>query len=407
MRIDEGGGPPQYPVVKPPAVPPAKPQSSPESSSAGGGYYRDAFERLPPPPPTAPPVNLARPPTGSGISFSTWHHLPPEDRQAVWDDYLRSHQTGAAGVAPLPASPTNPALASFLGQHPDMATNQDFIDYFWKDEGGTGHAGWEALVAGCAGLGLKPADVTNYRSAAIRDLAYPPAPPDGSLPLTAEAAKRYHLVEFTDPTYNPTGPGSSVNCGPAALAMALDTQGLVPPGLTPEQRIDYARGLMFGTSNEDVVVQGRTVHLLDQDHETTDSPDIEKGAEAAGLTAQQETGWKELDAALAAGKPIVAFGDCYPAWKKQFPTTEGRYGSGEIAHFISIVGKTAAGGYVVCDPMFTGGPVEMTRDQLAVFFSKGGDKGDNGDNTPGFVSMDPVKATPSPTPLGRYPQQIR
>jgi hypothetical protein len=107
---------------------------------------------------------------------------------------------------------------------------------------------------------------------------------------------------------------------------------------------------------------------------------------------------------------VVAYGDCYPSWKKQFPKTEGRYGGGEIAHFIAILGKTQDGRYIVCDPMFTGGPVEMTRDQLSVFFSKGGDKGDNGDNTPGFVSMDPVKRVPTEVPseweLRRYRYQM-
>jgi hypothetical protein len=56
--------------------------------------------------------------------------------------------------------------------------------------------------------------------------------------------------------------------------------------------------------------------------------------------------------------------------------------------------------------MFTGGPVEMTRDQLAFFFSKGGDKGDNGDNTPYFVSMDPVKQDPSDREFRLYRYQM-
>ena len=416
MRIEDGGGPPQRPAAKPPAVPAEKPQA-PKASPTQSEYYRDTYERLPPnpatqpgagtpPPPTTPAVNLNRPPAGSNVSANTWRHLPPEDRQAIWDDYLRSQQTSAASGPTVPAGCTNPALATFLGQHDDMVTNQDFIDYFWNDEGSTGRKGWDALAAGCAELGLKPSDVTNYRSAAIRDLAYPPPPPDGSLPLTAEEARRYHLVEFTDPTYNPTGPGSSLNCGPASLAMALDTQGLLPPGLTPEQKIDYARGLMFDTHNKEIVVQNRTVWLLDADGDTSDNSNVLNGATAAGLTAQQETGWAELDAALTAGKPVVAYGDCYPSWKKQFPKTDGRYGGGEIAHFIAILGKTQDGQYIVCDPMFTGGPVEMTRDQLSVFFSKGGDKGDNGDNTPGFVSMDPVRQVPSERELRRYRYQV-
>jgi hypothetical protein len=48
------------------------------------------------------------------------------------------------------------------------------------------------------------------------------------------------------------------------------------------------------------------------------------GATAADLTAQEQTGWAELNAALAAGKPVVAYGDCYPSWKKQFAETVAR-----------------------------------------------------------------------------------
>jgi hypothetical protein len=415
--IEDGSGPPRrVPFVRPPAAQPPRPQQPQRSPT--NPYYTDAYERILPgsvtlplsgagtPHPITPAVDINRPPPGSDIPASAWHHLSPEDRQAIWDEYLRAQQTGTAGAAAAPPNCTNPDLAAFLAQHPDIVTNQDFIEYFWEDKGNTGRSGWDALAAGCAELHLKPSDVTNYRTAAIRDLAYPPPPPDGSLPLTAEEARRYHLVEFTDPTYNPTGPASSVNCGPASLAMALDTQGLMPPGLTPEQRIDYARALMYGTHNQEIEVLGRTVYLLDSDGATTGSGDVLNGAVAAGLTARQESGWAELNTALGAGRPVVASGDCYPAWKRQFPADNGRYGSGEIEHFIAILGRTADGRYIVCDPMFTGGPVEMTRDQLAFFFSKGGDKGDNGDNTPYFVSMDPVKQDPSDREFRLYRYQM-
>ena len=340
-----------------------------------------------PPTSSTPPsstANLRRPPTDE-ITAQEWRHMPLEDRQAVWDDYLRSQSTVPAGGSTVPPASTNPDLAAFLAQHDDLVTNQDFIEYFWNDKGGTGRKGWDGLAAACAELGIKPEEVTNFRSAGIRDLAYPPPVPDGSLPMTPEEARRFHIVQFTDPTYNPTGPASSVNCGPASLAMALDTQGVLPQGLTPEQKVDYARALMYGTHNQEVVVQGQTVQLLDKDHDTTGSPSIVAGATAAGLTAQEQTGWSELNTALVDGKPVVAFGDCYQGWKDQFADAEGRYGGGEIAHFISILGRSADGQYIVNDPMFTGGPVEMTRDELAVFFNK------DGDNTPGFISMDPVQ----------------
>ena len=35
-----------------------------------------------------------------------------------------------------------------------------------------------------------------------------------------------------------------------------------------------------------------------------------------------------------------------------------------------MLGKTAEGKYLVADPMFSGGTVELSRDQLAVFFAR-------------------------------------
>ena len=56
-------------------------------------------------------------------------------------------------------------------------------------------------------------------------------------------------------------------------------------------------------------------------------------------------------------------------WRDQFPQ---RVGSGDISHISTVLGKTPQGKYIVADPMHTGGPVEMTREQLAVFFRKNG-----------------------------------
>lgn len=309
-------------------------------------------------------------------------HLPPEDLEA-------------ARQCPPPPVPSNPALARFLEQHPEIKTNQDFISH-WYDQGG-----WGALVKGCEEVGIAPADVTNYRSAAIRDLAYPPPPPDGSLPMTAAEADRFHIVQYANPTYNPTGPDASKNCGPASLAMVLDSQGKMPPGLTPEQKVDYARALMFpdDAAIEHIEVGGAQIPQLNEDAATTGKEDIERGAEQAGLQADVRSDWYQLDEALRAGNPIVAFGDCYEAWKLEFPD-RGLYGGGEIPHFIAILGKTADGNYIVSDPMYRGGPVEMTRDDLAVYFNK------DDDNTPRFVAIESTGETPA-TPAEDVPVRMR
>lgn len=200
----------------------------------------------------------------------------------------------------------------------------------------------------------------------------PASPPSGGLPTSAAEANGTHLTQFLDPTYNPTGPLGSANCGPASLAMTLDTLGKMPPGLTPEQRIDYARSLMNpGTPPTSYVTasDGTSVPQLDTDAAYSNVGQLETAASSLGVPTSNGSGWDALDAALASGKPVIANGNAYQGWRDQFPHTNGhRYGSGDVGHFNTILGKTPDGKYIVSDPMYTGGPVEMTRDQLAAFF---------------------------------------
>lgn len=194
----------------------------------------------------------------------------------------------------------------------------------------------------------------------------------GGLPTSAAAANEHHVTQFIDPQYNPSGPLGSANCGPASLAMTLDTLGKLPPGLSPEQRIDYARSLMNPATPPTSYVtdsNGTSVPQLDTDSAYSNVGQLETAASSLGVPTTNGSGWDQLDATLAAGKPVVANGNAYQAWRDQFPHTGGkRYGSGDVQHFNTILGKTPDGKYVVSDPMYTGGPVEMTREQLGVFF---------------------------------------
>jgi hypothetical protein len=112
---------------------------------------------------------------------------------------------------------------------------------------------------------------------------------------------------------------------------------------------------------------GREVPMLDRDHDLTRGQMIPTGITAAGGTPQKGEGWEALDAELAAGRPVMASGYTNKEWRDQFPE---RMGRGDIGHLNAIMGKTADGKYIVADPLHTGGPVEMTKDQLSKFFSK-------------------------------------
>jgi hypothetical protein len=84
---------------------------------------------------------------------------------------------------------------------------------------------------------------------------------------------------------------------------------------------------------------------------------------------------------LALTVVLSAWGWWGSQWRSQFPNY---YSNNATDHFISIVGKTPNGNYLVLDPIYRGGAVEMSRARLAVFFSYGG-SGHNG--TPYFITV--------------------
>ncbi|MHB8873156.1 MAG: C39 family peptidase [Myxococcaceae bacterium] len=281
-----------------------------------------------------------------------------------------------AGPAPddpaAPAAPAgpdgqivlNPALASYLAEHPVIQTVQNLVNATWSK--GT-------FYSTCESLGLDAKEVLNYRTAYLKDWAVVRQPPPGTIPRTVEEANAYHLTQYnTAPfgtdynRYFTSGNDFSNNCGPAALAMAMKAQGKMPADLNSEQQIDYARALISGTSNKEVTINGNTYKLLDKDGDTVGYGEVVNGAKRAGLNAEHAYGWGALNDALAAGHPVVAAGTISETWKDQFP--EGHYGSaGKVGHFIAVMGKTAEGNYIVSDPMFANGAVEMTPAQLKVF----------------------------------------
>ncbi|WP_347402652.1 peptidoglycan-binding protein [Corallococcus macrosporus] len=187
--------------------------------------------------------------------------------------------------------------------------------------------------------------------------------------MSAEAA---FITQFTS-EYNPHGPSGSTNCGPASLAMSLAYTGHMPPGLTKEQQVDHARALMCPRRTSEFTFvnasDGTRVPLLDRDHEFTGGTMVADGIKGAGLTSRYGQGWESLDQQLAAGNPVIANGATNAAWRSQFPE---RMGRGDVAHLNAILAKTPDGKYLVADPLHTGGPVAMTRQQLSVFFSPTG-----------------------------------
>jgi Peptidase_C39 like family len=164
--------------------------------------------------------------------------------------------------------------------------------------------------------------------------------------------------------YNTDGPNGSRNCGPTSVAMIMKWLGKEPANLSTQGSINLARRNMGMVGNEDA-----------------NENQLVTGLRNAGLQVAnhfRDGNWQQLDQDLAAGKPVVAWGFYGAAWRNQFPSYSltGGVSNDGTDHLNAILGKTANGNYVVADPMYRGGAVEMTRSQLAVFFSYG--KGHDG-----------------------------
>ena len=174
-----------------------------------------------------------------------------------------------------------------------------------------------------------------------------PEPKTTGLPSSAAQAKPYFRYQFTP------GVGSSGECGPASLAMTLAALGLEPSGLSVVASINRANSLIGFRAKAGF----------------TSDREIETGIINAGATPENLVGWNALDRSLSQGKPFIAFGRITQDWLNQFsPKINNR----DVDHIIAILGKTTNGRYIVADPAYTYGPVEMTQSQLAVFFRKYG-----------------------------------
>jgi hypothetical protein len=81
-----------------------------------------------------------------------------------------------------------------------------------------------------------------------------------------------------------------------------------------------------------------------------------------------------VDQALARGNPVILGG--YGAWTAwgSSQLAAGNYLNGRDpgGHFVSVLGKTADGQYLVGDPLVKGGTLTVSAQQLATFYGSSG-----------------------------------
>lgn len=197
-----------------------------------------------------------------------------------------------------------------------------------------------------------------------------------TLPSTIDQANSFFKLQYYDVTYNSTSPNNNPNiiggnksftnnCGPTSLAMVMNTLGLEPKNVSVETSIDHARYLMYGKPGNASERQG--IKVVDEDWRTTNWKQLDAGIRNAGGTSEEVRSWAILDQNINLGKPMILYGQYDSVWRNQFPNRN-LTSNTNAAHFIALLGKTGSGKYIVADPLYRGGTVEMTKAQLTVFF---------------------------------------
>lgn len=213
-----------------------------------------------------------------------------------------------------------------------------------------------------AATGAGSGAVTTARAAAT-GVATPVA--RSAAPATTAAPTRdywsVHLSQYRN-RFNPNGPAMAPNCGPASVAMALRMIGLDVPGAqgARDQRvIDRAR--IIATGRNDTRVG------------TTDT-ELERVVNAAGGRWSESTNLEQLLGWARQGTPVILAGNPSQAWNR-------RYSSGQVypfdgGHWVVVSGYDArTGWYVVNDPLSAIGPIYVSREELATYFSRNGGLG--------------------------------
>lgn len=319
-----------------------------------------------------PPLSaLSRPPAPPPAPFArdTFEQRPSTNSSTVVSRYQGPEEAASGG-----RSVENEVLQTFLAEHPEIKTAQDLIDYASSKK-----LNFQTL---CNQLGVSDDELAASRTVNLTEYVYSGPVLAPNLPSTVDAANASFISQVGTPDFNPDGTAYNYNCGPTSLAMALRAQGKMPADLNPAEQIDYARALMYpeNPNIQHIERGGQQYAVLDEDNQSTHVDDVTHAAAGMGAGGEQAGGWSALDDALAAGKTVVCPGNVSTSWRDSFPD-KSLYSLQGNGHFISVLGRTEDGKYLVADPLYSGGVVAMDRATLERFFQS------NGTHDPVFAAI--------------------
>lgn len=234
------------------------------------------------------------------------------------------------------------------------------------------------------------------REPVTKDAFEPPRARAGSGPggrrgtatgASMERSKQVYLNQF-DAEKEVGGDGKNANCGPAALAMALKTQGLATPSIpgirsngTAGAQVQAARYAMYKGADpaKDGVVTDKSGKVTgyapmsgagNENSKYTSMTAVIRGAKAAGADAEKLAPTSAaIEKAIKDGKTVVVLGNFVDDKGK---AKEGLWprGGGAEAHFITVTGTTSDGKFIVNDPANPNRrPETVTADQLNKFMN--------------------------------------
>jgi hypothetical protein len=198
----------------------------------------------------------------------------------------------------------------------------------------------------------KNTSLINNARLGLRALGEAASAPGGSYAAIAPTANAYFFTQINDPKWNRNAAQQTLNCGPTCLAMTFKRFEKYPSHFLskdPQYLIEATRIMMTG-SEEDT---------------GTNCAQVVTGATKGGLKAERLDGIEAVDEALASGQMVISSGN---------PFVSGSYGHRvgfqpfNNGHFILVTGKSG-GYYVVNDPYYVQGPINLSSGELSAFMS--------------------------------------
>ncbi|GEM_PF-3363421 len=237
--------------------------------------------------------------------------------------------------------PGNQSARSWCQRHPGAAAQADETLMTAAPDGGV------AFVPGRSSVSHAGAARQGYQAApaGLRDETRAPEP------------RSYFLAQNNDPRWNRDAPANDGNCGPTCLAMACKRFGLYPPRMDantpPQELILGCRLLMTGALNQNL---------------GTNAFQWNAAAKILGFKSSFVGSFDDVDRAINRGA-VVAVGGCPWVDRSYGPRYAGSHHPVfHNGHCILVVGKQ--GGYfVVADPLYFDGPINVAQVELQSFLS--------------------------------------